>query len=245
MRTLAIYQLKGGVGKTTTAVNVAALAAQEGLRTLVWDLDPQGAAGWMLNAEARQPQLQLWQQQQPINHFICHTGVERLDVLPGDMSLRKLLQLFPKRKQTRDFLAAALSQLSETYGLVILDCPPLLSPTMDGVLQAADRILLPVEPSALSLRAYHQLREHCDWVKSAQWLPFANLIDRRKPAHGQWIRDTLPEHPEFLPTFVAWSATAERMAQNRTPVVLEQPATPMARNYRALWQTVRPLLKLG
>lgn len=244
MRTLAIYQLKGGVGKTTTAVNLAALAAADGVRTLLWDLDPQGAASWMLNVSAAHPQLEFWQQQRPLGQFIRPTATTRLDVLAGDMSLRKLVQLFARRKQTRDFLAQALDQLSERYSLVILDCPPLLSPAMDGVLQAADRILLPVEPSALSLRAYEQLRQHCDWVRPQQWLPFANLIDRRKPAHAQWVRDTLPQHPEFLPTFVAWSATAERMAQQQTPVVLSEPAMPMARNYQALWQTLQPQLKL-
>ena len=242
MRTLAFYQLKGGVGKTTTAVNLAALAARDGIRTLLWDLDPQGAASWLLTDEATPPQDGFWKDHEPLAHFIRHTQVPKLDVLVADHSLRKFHQRLASKKDASVRMQQALDMLGETYGLVILDCPPVMTPQMEGILKVCDRILLPVEPSLLSIRAYEQIRSEFEWVKKKQWLPFVTMIDRRKPDHVRWVNEELKGYPEFLRTFVAYSASAERMLVQRNPVVEEQPSVPLARNYRAMWQSLRPLL---
>lgn len=244
MRTLAVYQLKGGVGKTTTAVNLAALAARDGIRTLVWDLDPQGAASWLLTEEHTPEQDGFWNKHQPVGQFIRHSSIPMLDVLTADHSLRKFHQHLEGKKDARQRMTDALDALAETYGLVIVDCPPMMTPQMEGVLKAADRILLPVEPSVLSIRAYEQIRSDFSWAKKKQWLPFVTMIDRRKPDHVRWVQSELKAYPEFLRTFVAYSASAERMLVNRKPVVEEGQNLPLARNYRALWQAVKPLLEL-
>ena len=244
MRTLAVYQLKGGVGKTTTAVNLAALAARDNIRTLIWDLDPQGGSSWIFHADNGKPQDDFWRGKAPVGSLIRRTRIPRLDILPADMSLRKFHQRVDSRKEARQFMNDTLAALSETYGLIILDCPPLITPQMEGVLRACDRILLPVQPSLLSIRAYQQIKDDFDWAKSKQWLPFVTMIDRRKPDHVRWVQQDLKEYPEFLNTFVGYSASAERMLHQRNPIVEDQPAVPLARNYRALWQTVKPLLNL-
>lgn len=244
MRALAVYQLKGGVGKTTTVVNLAALAAREGIPVLVWDMDPQGAASWLLRAEAEQQQDGFWNDHQPVSHYIRHSPIPKLDVLSADESLRKFNQRLAGKKEARERIAQALSALAESYGLVIVDCPPMMTPQMEGVLRACDRILLPVEPSVLSIRAYEQIRRRFDWAKPKQWLPFVTMIDRRKPDHVRWVQEELKAYPEFLRTFIAYSASAERMLTLRSPIVEEQPGVPLARNYRALWQALKPALNL-
>lgn len=244
MRALAIYQLKGGVGKTTTAVNLAALAASENIPTLLWDLDPQASASWLLHAKSNESQIKLWQQEAPLHRFIQSSPIPKLDVLAADLSLRKLSSVIARKKDARDAMTRWLSQLGEQYGLVIIDCPPLLAPVMEGILRAVDRIALPVEPSGLSLRTYQQLREHCDWVPKEHWLPFVTMVDRRKPAHVAWIQQQLPNMKEFLRTYIGYSASAERMLSLRAPIVSEQPSVAMARNYVALWQALKPKLKL-
>ena len=244
MRALAVYQLKGGVGKTTTVVNLAALAAREGIPVLVWDLDPQASASWLLGIDAKTRQDGFWHEHKPISDYIQHTAIPKLDVLSADTSLRKFNQRLESKKDAKDRVTQALSALAESYGLVIIDCPPMMTPQMEGVLKACDRILLPVEPSVLSIRAYEQIKQDYSWAKPKQWLPFVTMIDRRKPGHLEWVNNELKAYPEFLKTYVAYSASAERMLTLRKPIVEEQPAVPLARNYMALWKAVKPSLNL-
>tara|TARA_Y100001949_G_C15985796_1_gene330519 strand:- start:501 stop:1250 length:750 start_codon:yes stop_codon:yes gene_type:complete len=242
VRSLAVFQLKGGVGKTTTAVNIAALAAAEGIRTLVWDLDPQGAATWCLGAEPDLKQDKVWRDGLPIGRYIHRTPYDRLDVLAADISLRKFHQSVADKRSARETMSEAIDMLGEDYGLVIVDCPPMIWPQIEGVLQSVDRILVPVEPSRLSIRAYEQSRQQLEWVKKRQWLPFVTLIDRRKQAHVTWVNETAPNIEELLPVFIAYSASAERMLEQRAPVVSCLPHVPMSRNYRALWEAIKQKL---
>ena len=97
VRAIAVFQLKGGVGKTTSAVNLAALAASNSIRTLLWDLDPQGAATWILGVEPDRKQDKVWSEGKPIGRYIYPTQYDRLDVLAADISLRKFHQRFDPR----------------------------------------------------------------------------------------------------------------------------------------------------
>lgn len=238
MKSMAVFQLKGGVGKTTSAVNLAALAAREGMRTLLWDLDPQGAASWILGVDAERKQDKIWSAGKPIGRYIQRSRYDRLDVLPADLSLRHFNDSVVDRESALLQMKEAIDRLGEDYELLILDCPPMLSPQIEGVLQAVDYLLVPIEPSILSIRAYQQCREHLDWVKKRQWLPFVTLIDRRKAAHVEWVRETAPTMPELLSTVITHSASAERMLEDREPIVCSQPYVPLSRNYEALWATV-------
>lgn len=244
MRTLAVFHLKGGVGKTTTAVNIAALAAQDNIRTLLWDLDPQAGASWILAADTLQKQNKLWQGDCPVGSVVVTTQWPKLDVLPADLSLRKLQQTVASKADAVRQMRNWLDQLSEIYGLIVIDCPPSLTPQMEGVLRAVDRIMVPVQPSLLSIRAYDDIRQHCSWSKNKQWLPFVSMIDKRKPGHVRWVQDEAKRYAELLPVVVAQSASAERMLEQRVPVVYSQPEVPLARNFAALWRAMKPRLSL-
>lgn len=244
MHSLAVFQLKGGVGKTTTAVNLAASSAQSGIRTLLWDLDPQGSASWISGVDTQKKQEKIWSEDKPIGGFIKPSQIDKLDVIAGDLSLRKFHQDIDSKGDARKQMERLISILSEDYGLLIVDCPPALTPAIEGVLKAMECILVPVQPSKLSILAYENVKEHLDWVKKRQWRPFVTMIDRRKKAHIQWLEDEAKSYTEMLDTQIGYSASAERMLQQRKPIVSIRPPVQMARAYEALWEELKNKLKI-
>src|ERR1700728_4145775 len=126
MKTLAVYNLKGGVGKTAASVNLAYLASQAGLRTLLWDLDPQGAASWYLQANTEGvPDKSLWRANGDIEGQIQSTAYDKLHLLPADVHTRHL-DTWLRKDGERDALVQRLKPVNRRYDLVVLDSPPSL-----------------------------------------------------------------------------------------------------------------------
>ena len=161
MKIIGVYNIKGGVGKTATAVNLAWLAAEEGYRTLIWDLDPQGAASFYFRIK---PKIKgggkaLLQRKRELDAVVKGTDFENLDLLPADFSYRHMdLELEDRRKPTKQLLQLLLP-LSQEYDLVFLDCPPSISLVSENIFRAADMLLVPMIPTTLSARTLEQLRD--------------------------------------------------------------------------------------
>ncbi|MGD9019034.1 MAG: AAA family ATPase, partial [Desulfuromonadales bacterium] len=180
MKILATYNIKGGVGKTASAVNLAWMAARDGIPTLVWDLDPQAAATYYFRIK---PKIKgggrgLVNGEHALEDLIKGTDFEGLDLLPADFSYRHLdLLLDEKKKPTRQ-LRKLLKPLGAEYGCIILDCPPSISLVSEAVFRAADALLVPVIPTTLSLLTLQQLvkfREDQD-ISSLHILPFFSMV---------------------------------------------------------------------
>ncbi|MCU1514466.1 MAG: hypothetical protein JWO10_1556, partial [Microbacteriaceae bacterium] len=182
MKIVAVYSTKGGVGKTTAAVNLAWEASRD-FRVLIWDLDPQGAATFLLNVK---PKLKggveaLVDGKTRIGRAIRHTNVDRLDVLPADASYRELDLVFDRAKNSTGRVRAILDEVGHDYDVVILDCPPGASLVAENAILAADLVVLPLAPSPLSLRSLEQVDE---LVQASDTKPpvlaFLSMVDRRK-----------------------------------------------------------------
>src|ERR1700744_6433045 len=124
MKIYATYNIKGGVGKTTTAVNLAYLAAAEGLRTVLWDLDPQGAASFMFRVKPRVKGggKAIIGGQRSLDDAIKGTDYELLDLIPADFTYRNmdlLLDKGPEAKQNRK-LSTLLAPLAAEFDAVFL-----------------------------------------------------------------------------------------------------------------------------
>jgi hypothetical protein len=127
MKTYATYNIKGGVGKTSTAVNLAYLAAREGRRTLLWDLDPQGAATFLFRVRPRVKGggRALVRGRRPLEDAVKGSDFDNLDLLPADFSYRNMdLELDNAKRPTR-LLRRLLTTVSDDYDVVFLDCPAL------------------------------------------------------------------------------------------------------------------------
>lgn len=242
MRILASYNLKGGVGKTAAAVNLAYCAAREGRRVLVWDLDPQGAASFYLRTTARVKGgvERLLTRSKELRNTIRETDYEHIDVVPADFSYRHMDADLREAGEPRKRLMRLIEPLAEDYDLVLLDCPPTLSLVSENIFHAADHLLVPLIPTPLSLRAYEQLQAfHLEQGYLCELIPFFSMVDRRRQLHLQVIAEFLPRHPEVLRTFVPYNSTIERMGAHQGPVGSYAAGDVAGRCFEALWQAVK------
>ena len=156
---LATYNIKGGVGKTSTAVNLAYLAARDGFRTLLWDLDPQGASTYLfrIKPKVRGGGRKLVRGKTDISALIRGTDFERLELLPADFSYRHMDLALDGVKRPTQRLARVIAPLREEYDCIFLDCPPSISLVSESVFEAADALLVPLIPATLSSRTFEQL----------------------------------------------------------------------------------------
>lgn len=236
MAVIAVYNLKGGVGKTSVAVNLAhASAVQSCRRTLLWDLDPQAAASWLLRAEGpgdTPPRELLLKKARP--HKAAHaTGIDRLDLIAADMSLRSIDRLlFEIGRKKR--LARLVADLERRYDRVILDCPPGLGDLAEQVLRAADIVIVPIIPSPLSIRSYEKVLDFARAGKGmkAAFLPVFSMVDRRRSIHQM----ALASHADW-PT-IPYASLVERMATERAPVGAIAPHHPVTQAYDSLWTAI-------
>ena len=242
MRSIGIFSVKGGVGKTALAVNLAHISTTlSKRRTLLWDLDAQGAATWTLRlAAAPNSSARKGIAGGALAPLVQNTEFAGLDVLAADRSLRNLeRQLAEDDKSKR--LRKLLKSLDREYDRIILDCPPGLTELADQVFRAVDLLVVPMVPSPLSIRAFDQLVDHLGRMKDAPpILPVFTMVDRRKALHRDTVA-TWPARPA-----IPYAAAIEAMAVSRLPVMARSTSSPAARALGDLWIEIeRTLARLA
>ena len=247
MRVLALYSIKGGVGKTATAVNLAYHAARAGHRTLLWDLDPQGASSFYfrIRPKVAKPR-QMLRGKRPLEDAIKGSDFPGLDLLPADPAYRRLDILLDEAKKPTAQLRPLVEQLEPAYDLLLLDCPPSLTLVSENVFRAVDGMLVPLIPTPLSLRTLHQLLDFLaeeELADVAVW-PFYALADRRKRLHKE-ILDSQPDtRVPLLSSVIPYHSDVERMGLFRAPLAEYAATSPAASAYAALWREVSERLGL-
>ena len=247
MRVLAVWSIKGGVGKTTTAAALATMAARDGLRTLLWDLDPQGALSHWFRVKPRRKAAprELVRRKAPLAELARATDFGNLDLLPADLSHRAMESELATRRQPARRLSEKLADLGGQYDLALLDCAPSVTVVSEAVLAAAHAVVVPVVPSLLSLRTLEQMREFRDEVgrKKTTLVPFLTMVDGRRRLHRDNAA-TLAGEGGFCATVIPMASAVERAAEARTPLPLAAPRSTAGRAYEELWQELKERLQL-
>lgn len=242
MKIIAAFNIKGGVGKTSTAVNLAYLAAKSGSRTLVWDLDPQGASSYYfrIKPKIKGGSKKIIDGKRDLDDIIKGTDFENLDLLPSDFSFRNFDLVLENQKKPTHRLEKLLKPLSQEYDFIFLDCPPSISLLSEAVFKAADILLSPVIPTTLSLRALDQLKQFIkdEKIKKLQIMPFFSMVDRRKKMHLE-ILETIPkQYPELLKSTIPYASDIERMGLERMPLGGFIKSGRSLQAYKDLWEEI-------
>jgi cellulose biosynthesis protein BcsQ len=241
VKTVATYSIKGGVGKTTSAVNIADQAARSGARVLLWDLDPQGATTFFLRVKpaVKGGAQRLIGKKGALADSVRATDIRGLHLVPADFSFRHLDLHLDDTKRPTKRLATLLDPLDDRYDVAILDCAPGMTLTSESVFAAVDALLVPTIPTTLSKRTLDQL---ADFLAESDdrplVMPFASMVDRRKKLHKELVEEYLERVPGFLRTVIPNASVIERMGVEHAPLSQLAPRSAANQAFADLWGEV-------
>ncbi len=239
MKTIALYSIKGGVGKTASAVNLAYLSSRYKSPTLLCDLDPQGASSFYFRIvpNKKYSSRKFLKGNKKIYNNIKGTDFENLDLLPADFSYRNLdIELLEEKKPQKK-LKSTIRELNIEYPTIFFDCPPNLTLLSESVFTASDMILVPLIPTTLSLRTFEQLRAFFKENKLdlSKIRGFFTMFERRKAMHREIVEEYRGKK-DFLHRVIPYNTEVEKMGIYRAPLNAVHPNAPAAKAYQYLWE---------
>jgi len=246
MNVLSIAHLKGGVGKTTAAVNLAYLAATSGYSVLLVDMDAQAAASYLLRLDDRfgvKAKKVAGAKKSLVEEILAsdHLG---LDILPASLSLRKLPVLLADGDKER--MATVFKKVGKRYDLVVVDAPAGLTLESEEILRGSDLVLVPLIPSPLAIASYEKLRDFSrSHNKKVAVRAFLSMVDRRRTLHKEMCETLMNDSRRVWPVEIPYSSAVERMSSERLPLPLVQRPGRALEAYRTLWARSREQLGLG
>ena len=253
-RVIAVANQKGGVGKTTTAVNLAAALALDGHSVLLVDLDPQGSATTGLGVHARDLESTVYEAllaQRPAREMTTRTPVENLDLVPATRDLVgaeiELVNL-PGREHR---LHEALASVRGSYDFILIDCPPSLSLLTVNALRAADSVLIPLQCEYYALEGLTALLDTIGRVRDSlnSRLALEGLVltmyDSRNSLARQ-VQNEVRTHfrDQVFRAVVPRNVRVSESPSHGVPVVLYDPSSRGAAAYRALAREIAPPVRV-
>ena len=245
-KTIAVTNQKGGVGKTTTAVNLSAILADLGQKTLMVDLDPQGNATSGLGMESGTDSIyEVLMGEMDVDRCIQHTQWDRLDVAGSDIRLAGA-ELELVDQEDREYqLKRALQPCREKYDFIIIDCPPSLGLLTLNALAAADSVLIPIQCEYYALEGVTSLMNTISRVRRSINTNLVvegillTMLDGRTNL-GLQVVDQVKKHfkKQVYPVTIPRSIRLGEAPSHGEPIHIYDPRSAGAVAYRALGEEV-------
>lgn len=242
MRTLAFVNQKGGVGKTTSAVNVAAALAEEGKKVLLLDLDPQGcASAWCGVRDDGKGLLEVLSGNGSLSDLVAVSSIPGVDVVPASEWLSSADRALAGEVGVETMLRKAVHRLPKTWDFLLVDCPPALGLLVVSSLVACREVFVPVEASTMALGGLARLVQTVDRVKERlnPELRLAHILAVRVDSRTNLARDVVDRLRErfgdlVLETVVRESVRFREAWSFGKPITTYDPRGTGAEDYRAV-----------
>src|SRR3954454_19107266 len=233
---------KGGSGKTTTSVNLAAALAEAGQRVLVVDVDPQAnTTSWYAIRDAGKGMFACLCENARIDSIITHTGTERVDVAPASTWLVGAERALAAEVGAETLLRRRLRDVAGRYDVVLIDTPPTLGVLTVAALVAADDALIPVAAHVLALNGLAQMLDTIATVRDRlnEHLAVLGILPCRLDARTRHSGEVVGELRKRVPgeRFASTIRENVRLAEAPSfgqPITAYDPKSPGAEDYRAL-----------
>jgi chromosome partitioning protein len=243
MRILSVVNQKGGCGKTTVSINLAAALAKRGKEVLIVDLDPQGHASIGLNVDPEDFDRSMYD-------VLLHSGVEldevviavtdHLDLAPSSVVLAAVEQELVDKPGREKRLLAKLVRMRKQYDYVIIDCPPSIGLLTFNALTASSEVIIPVDPSFFSLHGLHKVRETIELLRDeiGHEIHIRILVNNFN-SRTNFSRDILYEIENFhgdsmLRSTISHTVRLKEAASRGQPIVRFDPGNRAAKEFGAL-----------
>jgi len=240
---------KGGTGKTTSSINLAACLARAGRKTLLVDMDPQGHSSLGLGVELTYDEANvadvLSDRAVPFKEILRETAVSNLSVAPSNLRLASVAETLYAKFKREERLDKSLKVVKRSYEWVVIDCPPALGVLTANAVSASDVILIPCQMGARALDGLGDLLDLVHLLKNEdfkEWWILLTMIDPRKTVTQEIFQELLkPYQVKVLRTKIFTSEALNQAQIARQDIFTFDPRSRGAQNYEEL---TKELLKL-
>ncbi len=245
MKITAIYNIKGGVGKTTTAVNLACLLAKRNLSVLIWDLDPQGGTSYFFNKANKNDNnfLKLFGDYITVYDVIEPADTYHIDIISNDSKfseqfINNASHLTRVNFLNNEAISYVLNKVRDDYDICIIDCPPGKFAIHDNVFNCADAVLVPNIPAPLSVYCSDVLNNTFQKFTATNVLSFFNMVQARKNLHKMYLAVTVTPHAKQLNSYIPFYTEIETITHNKESIFHKLKNSKSIAFYEDLWEEV-------